>query len=522
MADDFLVDAIDDVVPLTADDIPWGGMPTDAVPLAPDDVPPTPVPEPAESRQVRRAQERAAVKRARSAEHRTSFALTDSGNAECFEQDVNGQLAFDHTVRQWFAFDGNHWSPDLLKHVLERALASMRQRQRDAVAITDPDLRKATLRWTLKSEDHRHLVDLLTLASAKPSIAVDGTNWDRDPMVFAVANGAIDLQTSRFRDGRPDDYLTKISPVVYDATARCPRFVTFMQEIFKDHPDLVDYLQRVFGYCLTGVTTEQVFWIFWGLGANGKSTLVELLQHRLFGPYAWTMPFPTATWTTAISDYQKAELPGRRFVTASEVARRAPLHEGFVKGLTGDEVVNARQIYGRPFTFMPVAKFILRCNERPVIRDLTHAMWRRVKVVPFTQTFPIDASLASTLAAEASGILNWLLDGLRLWRTEGLKEPAIVQAETADYRNASDVLTDFLAERCFIADGVSVGGRELFAAYVAWEDTRRTPAEDRLSQKTFGVRIKERFPDIGTRTVRYSGVTLASADDDNPNPRQEK
>jgi putative DNA primase/helicase len=252
-----------------------------------------------------------------------------------------------------------------------------------------------------------------------------------------------------------------------------------VQEIFADHKELVDYLQRAFGYCLTGLTTEQVFWILWGLGANGKSTLIEVLQHSIFGAYAWTMPFPTATWTTAISEYQRAELPGRRVVTASEVKHRAHLHEDFIKSLTGGDSVNARQIYGRPFTFVPVAKFFLRCNERPIIKDLTHSMWRRVKLIPFTQTFPIDVTLSPALSAEASGIFNWLLEGVRLWRIEGLQEPDIVQAATADYRQASDVLTDFLAERCFVSTGVSVGGRELFAAYVSWEDTRRTPTEGR-------------------------------------------
>jgi P4 family phage/plasmid primase-like protien len=321
--------------------------------------------------------------------------------------------------------------------------------------------------------------------------------------------GVLNLDPISFRPGSTYDYVTKVAPVIYDAGARCPRFERFLAEVFADTPEIVDYLQRCIGYCLTALTSEQVFWILWGLGSNGKSTLIEVLQ-SLFGPYAWTMPFPTSTWTAAISEYQRAELPGRRFVTASEVSQRGHLHEEFIKGLTGSDTVNARQIYGRPFTFTPVAKFWLRCNDRPVIKDLTHSMWRRVKLIPFTQTFTVDTTLTPMLMAELPGILNWVLEGCRLWRREGLYEPTCVQAATAEYREASDVLSEFVDDRCHVMTGCSVGGRELFAAYQSWEAGRGTSPDQRLSQKTFGLRVKARFPDIGTsRKVVYSGLGTA-------------
>ena len=137
-------------------------------------------------------------------------------------------------------------------------------------------------------------------------------------------------------------------------------------------------------------------------------------------------------------------------------------------------------------------------------------MWRRVKLIPFTRTFPVDATLLPELLSELPGILNWMLEGCRQWRREGLCEPACVAAATAEYRDASDVLTEFLAEKCVIAPGFSVGGRELFSEYQAWESGRGTPNDQRLSQKAFGLRIKARFPNIGSeRKVIYSGLMLA-------------
>ena len=152
-------------------------------------------------------------------------------------------------------------------------------------------------------------------------------------------------------------------------------------------------MQRVIGCALTGLTEEQVFWILWGDGANGKNTLMECLMNAVFGQdYAWTMPFPTAGWSNAMSEYQRACLVGQRLVAANEVAQGGQLNEEFVKSLTGGDTMNARHPYGLPFQFVPSAKLFLRVNEKPVIRDESHGMWRRVKLVPFTQTFEVDTT----------------------------------------------------------------------------------------------------------------------------------
>src|SRR5439155_4818908 len=121
----------------------------------------------------------------------------------------------------------------------------------------------------------------------------------------------------------------------------------------------------------------------------------------------WTMPFPTAGWSNSMSEYQKASLTERRLVMASEVTRRGELNDELIKSLTGDDTINARHPYGKPFQFVPVAKFFLRVNDKPIIRDQSHGMWRRVKLVPVEQTFGVNASLADELRREASGILSW-------------------------------------------------------------------------------------------------------------------
>lgn len=447
------------------------------------------------------------------------FPTTDKGNADYFVREVDRRVKHDHTAKRWYLFAGHHWHADTVQEVHELAVAAIRARQHDATQIADKDSRKHALAWALKSEDRRRILDLLAMAQSDPAIRVDGSEWDATPTLFGVQNGAIDLERGTLRAGCTMDMITKVSPIVFDPSARCLRFERFLSEIFRSSPEIVPWLQRVLGYTLTGLTDEQAFWIWWGSGGNGKSTLLSLLLHSIFGlgeaAYAWAMPFPTAHWSSAVTEYQRAELPGRRLVAASEVKQRAPLHEDFIKSLTGGDQVNARQPYGRPFNFTPICKFILLCNDRPIIRDLTTSMWRRVQLVPFVETFPIDKTLAPALAAEAPGIFNWLLQGCLDWQRDGLGDaPAVVQAATQEYRADSDPLLDFYTERCVRLPGVSVGAAELYHAYRIWSEVRHLPAEDRLTQKTFGLRVKEMYPNVSTsdRKVIYSGIALATED----------
>ena len=149
-------------------------------------------------------------------------------------------------------------------------------------------------------------------------LAVTGDGWDTHPMLLAVPNGIVDLESGSLRSGCPEDAITRVAPVAYDPGAACPRWAQFMREIFAGHPELAEYMQRVIGYSLTGLTTEQALWILFGSGANGKSTLIETLMHYVLGPeLSWTMPFPSASWSDSMSEYQKAALAGRRFVASS-------------------------------------------------------------------------------------------------------------------------------------------------------------------------------------------------------------
>jgi putative DNA primase/helicase len=320
------------------------------------------------------------------------------------------------------------------------------------------------------------------------------------------------------RDGRPDDRITLVSPLNYDADASTAVWERFVLDVCNGDAALADYFQVVFGYALTGETAEQCFWIFYGLGSNGKSTLLEMLTQYVVPRHSWTMKFPSAKWSESMSDYQKAQLVGRRLIASKENEQTQRLNTEFIKSLTGSETIEARHPYGRPFNFAPVAKFIMAVNHKPTILDETHGMWRRVRMVPFLRTFALDPAFAKRLIAEAPGILAWAVKGAVRYYAEGLTTPNVVTTATTEYQQESDSLAPFFESRCVLEAAKKTRAQHLFDALRDWYEKRGTPVFERLSQKEFGRRIAadSRFhvgkgDGVERRTVFYHGVGLVDA-----------
>jgi putative DNA primase/helicase len=439
---------------------------------------------------------------------------TEVGDAEFFAGFIAGRALFDHLRQQWFLFETHHWRPDNTKQIVQTAIAAMRQRQAIALALPASEERTRRLKHALAGEAEGRIRHLLELASTHHQLAIEGTEWDRDGSLLGVANGVVDLRTGILRDGTPQDHITRIAAAAYDPAAACPTWNRFILEVCNEQLDLAAFLHRSIGYSLTGETSEQCFWLFYGLGSNGKSTLLETLTQHVIPQHAWTMAFPVATWAESMSEYQRAELVGRRIVVAKESEQAKRLNTEFIKSLTGGDTVNARHPYGRPFTFVPAAKFYLACNHKPIIRDESLGMWRRVRLVPFVRTFVVDPTFADKLATEAAGILGWCVRGCLAWQRQGLKAPAIVTDATAEYERDSDTLASFIEACCIVAPGVTVRAGVLFDAYTRWCEDQRLAEADRLNRRTFGERLKRTFQAIESRHVTYTGLGLRREDEE--------
>jgi len=446
---------------------------------------------------------------------------TDLGNATRFAAKYP-DVRYDHVRRHWYIFrDGLWWVVDAVGEVYELAKGVIRARMSEVTRGIGPEEAAQFLKWAIRSAQRERIAAMLALAQYVPTIADTGTGWNPDPLLLGVANGVVDLRTGQLRAGLPDDRITKSVSVAFSASTACPRWERFLLEVFGGNHDLVRYMQRALGYSITGQTSEQVLFINFGEGANGKSTLFNAV-HSVVGGYALNLPFTALEKGRSASiPNDLATLPGARFVTASETNEGTRLNEGLIKALTGCDPITARFLYGEFFTFIPVAKYWLAVNHKPVVQDTSHGFWRRIHLIPYTQQFPRDERLAGQLLAEREGILRWLVEGALLWQRDGLNPPESVQVATRTYKEESDLVTQFVEERCLRDTSSTVQASFLYRAFVEWCETQGydSKSPEWLGSKAFGTRVSGILPKHHTRAGWvYDGLRLVVgiAPDDDP------
>lgn len=441
-----------------------------------------------------------------------AFHQTDAGNAAAFAALHASDLRYDHRQHQWLTWlDGLRWERDRTGGVQRLVKEFVRNQYRDAASVEDPNKRKAQVNFALKCEARDRLRATEELARNEAPLSDAGDTWDGDPWLLGVDNGVVDLRTGQHRAGRPEDRLTMASPLAFDPTATCPRFERFMQEVFDGDPGLVAFVKRALGYSVCGRTTEQVLFLCYGTGANGKSTLLNIVKY-VVGAYAYNLPF------SAMELRQRGAIPndiaalvGRRFVISSETNEGTRLNEARIKALTGSDPITARFLHREFFTFEPVATFWLSVNHRPVVHDDSHGFWRRIRLIPFTQRFPVDPHLGDALRAEGPGILRWLVEGCLEWQQIGLAPPSVVMAATREYQNENYALTDFIEECCDLVEGATCKASDLYAAYGKWCQAEgiEVRTDGRLSQRQFGVGLGQRFDRRHTAHGKvYDGIRL--------------
>ena len=305
------------------------------------------------------------------------------------------------------------------------------------------------------------------------------TDLDAHPFLINCENQLLEI-TKAGAKPRPADrklLITKCVSTEYDKEAQCPQFSAFIADLFP-RQELQDYVQKMLGYAITGSTEEQKLFIWYGKGANGKSTLVNVLRHVL-GTYGKTLPFSSfvVSGRNAATEARPAlaQLRARRLVVIGEADYSATLSAGLVKELSGGDLITGRQLYAKTFfEFVLQAKLVLSTNHFPKMTGFDHSVWRRISVIPFERTFSVqsDTGLFDGLKAEKSGILNWLLEGAVRWMNEGLDPPEEVQRLTMQYRASKNSAIAFFGDcmqPCEDADNIAIS--HAYSHYRQWCDT---------------------------------------------------
>lgn len=448
--------------------------------------------------------------------------LTDLGNAEYLINCYGEDLRYDVDSGRWLYWSGTHWHRDDTGHIDRLARKAIRNLYDVLKTIHDPDRSKKLFSHILKSESRPRLEAMIAMARYCPGIPVKTADLDADHWLLNCANGTLDLRTSKLRPHSQSDLISKILPINYNPQAKCPRWEQFLREVFMNDAGLIDFVQRMVGYCLTGDTREESVFILYGRGQCGKSKFVEVLRHIL-ADYTRDTPVTTFLERNDTNTADLASLVGARLVTASETeGDHQTFNEPLLKKISGRDPVTCRFLYRDFFTYIPTYKVVFATNDPPRIRSQGFAMKRRIKVIPFKQRFndpdtgilPIkDDRLQEKLFAESEGILAWAVRGCLKWQKDGLPIPSTIRREINNLFDSQDPLAEFIDSQCVLDPDALIEIRELWKRYWNWCDEVKLRPAFKATQ-WFSKNLAQRD---GIETVRgvngvrmLRGITLAN------------
>jgi len=412
---------------------------------------------------------------------------TDLGNAERLKTFSEDSALFVSRMEKWLVYDDKRYKVDDTSAIIQQCKSMLRFAQDLSATMPESDIKPKLQKHLKKCESRAKIQSMISLAEGEMSVSPD--ELDQDPLKFNVANGTLCLKTGDLFPHNKKDKITKISNVIFDPIADCPRFEKFLFEVFDNNVELIEYFQKIVGYSLTGLTSEQCLFILHGSGSNGKSTLINILK-KLLGEYCRTADISTFTFRQSEQIRNDlARLFDSRLVTSVEIQEGKFLDESVIKQITGGDPITSRFLFKEHFEYIPKWKLFLAVNHLPHITGNDNGIWRRLKTIPFSISFMganKDPDLCQKLEAELSGILNWAIQGCIAWQKYGLAEPQIVSSAIDMYRQDEDVMG------CFLSDHIEVGidyyesATALFETYVS---AQKALGQRTISQKLFSQKL---------------------------------
>lgn len=422
---------------------------------------------------------------------------TDSANADAIVVEHGKGYRYVLEWDAWIAWSGTRWElPGARGRVLNAAMLTARLeyvrtravlkalqdelkplqlqplKDADRVEAIEASIKyqRQLLKWHEQSQNVARLEAAAKILQTR--LVVSMAELDRNPWLFNVPNGTLDLRTCELHAHDPDDLITQLSDVEWSDAATCPQWDAFVSMVMGGQRDMVCYLQRLVGYALTSLTTEHILAFFYGGGLNGKSTFMQAIR-LVFGEYACAAPRDLLFQDKHGQRHpdELARLYGKRLAVCAEIGEYSRFDEAKVKDLTGGDVVAVRRMRENFWDLTPTHTLFISGNHKPDVTGDDLGIWRRVRLVPWTVTIPaelVDKNLPEKLRAELSGILRWAANGCLEWQRLGLVEPQAVIDATADYRSESDVLGAFLAGHVVFEVEARCTREALRARYEGW------------------------------------------------------
>ena len=408
--------------------------------------------------------------------HAEKFETTDKGFGRLYATVFKDKHRYNPSRKDFMMYDGKRWVDDV---------------EGLAAKASAKDLSDALIKYAVTVDnDGKYLKEVAPLCNirnrnnmlqdSKDIYYFTNEELDRNDYLLNLQNGTLDLSENdpKFLEHNPDMLLSKICNVEYDPAADCSEWKNFLLEIMQGDTEKITYLQKIAGLSLTGNTEQETCFILYGSTTrNGKSTLCETLLY-LLGDYGLTMKPETLAIKQNLDSRQAsgdiARLAGCRFCNASEPPKRMLFDTALLKSLLGRDSITARHLHQREFSFIPKFKLVINTNFLPTIVDDTVFSSGRINVISFDRHFEPheqDKHLKEKLrsSSELSGILNWCIEGLRLYRKQGLEPPDKVKEATNTYRADSDKVGSFINE-CLTKTGRNSKAKDVYDAYSTWCD----------------------------------------------------
>ena len=458
---------------------------------------------------------------------RYRFNLSDAGNAKRLVSQFGDDIHYCYAYKSWFVWDSTRWVRDATGEMDRLAKKIAAKIYNEVEEAQTEEASKTILSWARRSESKPRIAAMVALAQSEPNIPVVPEQLDYSPWLLNVSNGTVNLKTGELIPHQRQYLCTRLAPVAYDPKAECPTWEGFLNRVLAGDDELIRFVQRAVGYALTGSTREQVLFMLYGTGANGKSTFTEAVSAML-GDYAKHIELETLTTVRSGGIRNDiARLVGTRLVAAQEAEREHRLAEALVKNLTGEDTITSRFLYKEYFEYKPQFKLFIATNQKPVVKGSDNAIWRRIYVIVFNVFIPYkerDKDLADKLKEELPGILAWAVRGCLAWQREGLNPPPRVTAATQAYREEMNILEGFIRECCVVSATAEASAADLYNAYQKWAKKNE---ETVVSKRAFGSRLRTRgFVSARTSKNRmWKGIGLKQGDtvtnnDAHPESRQ--
>lgn len=399
--------------------------------------------------------------------------------------------------QRWLYWNGDTWVQDFKNKYFKQAweLVDSSLYWDEAKALTDAQRKALTFR--------AYIGGFMDLARSHDKIASEPDEWDSNNMLLGVPGGVIDLRTGESLAGAREQLISRKTAIT-PADGDCPLWISTINRATNNSPEMLDYIQRMAGYILTGETKEECFFFVYGPGASGKSTFCRTLTEIL-------NEYSQAASMDAFMARQNPEhateiarMAGCRLVTATETDEGARWNESRIKALTGRDKISARFMRGDLFDFQPTAKILIAGNHKPQLRSVGEEMRRRIHLIDFPTSIPEherDRDLNEKLRLEYPQILNWMIEGAIKWNKQGLKRPDSVMKATVEYLQDEDSYSAWMNENCVIGSGENVSVSVAYHSYIAW---CKDAGEFCPSQKRF----IQRFVDRGYQKIKQGGQYL--------------